>query len=143
MCRRLLLMSSAMVVLAIATILSSCGSSSSSTTTSSGGSGGGSSLGGFAAGIGGAGQTSSAKFLVAIQIPGGTPVATMINSTGTLTQATVTVNSNHTEFNPMAITGAIDPIGLIFLSSGASGYLGFYDRPANRQPHRNGNLALR
>ncbi len=114
MSRRLLLVSSAMVVLAIATILSSCGSSSSATISSTGGSGGGSSLGGFAAGIGGAGQTSSAKFLVAIQVPGGTPDATMIDSTGTLTQATVTVNSNHTEFNPMAITGAIDPSGSFF-----------------------------
>jgi 6-phosphogluconolactonase (cycloisomerase 2 family) len=111
-------------VLAIASFLSSCGSVSSSSSGGTGG-GGGSSLGGFAAGVGGAGQTSSAKFLVAIQVPGGTPFATMIDSTGTLTQATVTMNSNHTEFNPMAMTAAIDPSGTFFYQAVQPGIWAF------------------
>ena len=69
-----------------------------------------SSAGGFAAGIGGAGQTSSAHFLVAIQVPGGTPTATVINSNGTLTAASVSVHQ-HAEPNPEAINAAIDPSG--------------------------------
>lgn len=67
-------------------------------------------VGGFAAGIGGAGQTSSAHFLVAIQVPGGTPTATVINSNGTLTAAKVSVHQ-HTEPNPEALSAAIDPTG--------------------------------
>src|SRR5215475_4824533 len=49
--------------------------------------------GGFAAGIGGAGQTSAAHFLIASQVPGSTPFPTVIGSSGTLTAAKATTNN--------------------------------------------------
>jgi 6-phosphogluconolactonase len=112
--------------------LASCGSSSSPSggTGSGGGSG---SVGGFAAGIGGAGQTTSAQFLIATQVPGLNPIATEISSNGTLTTANVTVN-HYSVFNPMAITGAIDPSGTYFYEAVHPGLWAF---TINRQ---NGNL---
>src|SRR5438874_2674257 len=50
------------------------------------------SSGGFAAGIGGAGQNSAAHFLIAAQVPGSTPFPTVIGSSGTLTAAKATTN---------------------------------------------------
>ena len=96
------------LTLAVSALLLSCGSSNSMGGSGTGGGTG--SLGGFAAGIGGAGQTSAAHFLIAMQVPGVTPFPTMINSDGTLQKATATL-SPYTVFNPMAITGAIDPSG--------------------------------
>jgi 6-phosphogluconolactonase (cycloisomerase 2 family) len=95
---------------AVAAFVISCGNSSSSTSGGTGSGGGSSNLGGYAAGIGGAAQTGSAHYLVAIQVPGVTPFPTMINSNGTLTQAKVTLPA-YSVFNPMAMTAAIDPSG--------------------------------
>jgi 6-phosphogluconolactonase len=124
--------SAAVAVFGVAVFLASCGSSS-SPSSGPGPVGVTSSVGGFAAGIGGSGQTGSAHFLVAIQVPGLTPIATSINSSGTLTAATVTVNP-YSVFNPMAITGAIDPTGTFFYEAVHPGLWAF---TINRQ---NGNV---
>jgi 6-phosphogluconolactonase (cycloisomerase 2 family) len=124
--------SAAVAVFGVAVFLASCGSSS-SPSSGQGPVGVTSSVGGFAAGIGGSGQTGSAHFLVAIQVPGLTPIATSINSSGTLTAATVTVNP-YSVFNPMAITGAIDPSGTFFYEAVHPGLWAF---TINRQ---NGNV---
>lgn len=124
--------SAALAAFGVAVLLASCGSSS-SPSSGPGSVGLTSSVGGFAAGIGGSGQTSSAQFLVAIQVPGLTPIATLINSNGTLTPANVTVNP-YSVFNPMAITGAIDPSGTFFYEAVHPGLWAF---TMNRQ---NGNV---
>lgn len=85
----------------------SCGLSKSTNT----GSGKGPAPGGYAAGIGGAGQTGEAHDLVGIQVPGGIPFPTAINANGSLTGAQVTMSKNHSESNPFAMTAAIDPSG--------------------------------
>ena len=119
---------------AMALWLTNCGSSSNSTTGSTGGSGsGGGSTAAYAAGVGGAGQTSSAKFLYAVQVPGLTPFATTINSGGTLTKATVSVGQ-YSVFNPMGMMAAIDPTGTYFYQAVEPGLWAF---TINRQ---NGNL---
>jgi|GEM_PF-6402707 len=118
-------------VVSFAAFLVACGSSA---TMNSGTGGSGSPApGGYAAGVGGAGQSGTAQFLVAIQVPGGVPLAATINSTGILTAATVTTNQ-HTEFNPMGINGAIDPTGTFFYEAVWPGIWAF---TINRQ---NGNL---
>ena len=86
-------------------------SGSSSGTGGSGGSGGSSNSGTFAAGIGGAGQATSAHFLVGVQVPGSLPVATRINPDGTLSAAKVNFTGTIGEQNPMAMAAAIDPSG--------------------------------
>lgn len=99
---------------AMALWLTNCGSSSNSGMGTTGGSGSGEgSTAAYAAGVGGAGQTSSAKFLYGVQIPGLTPYATTINSGGTLTKASVSVG-HYSVFNPMGMMAAIDPTGTYF-----------------------------
>lgn len=83
------------------------------------------SSGGFAAGIGGAGQTAAAHFLIASQVPGSTPFPTMIGASGTLTAAKVTAANPVGETNPMAIVGAIDPSGSFFYQADWSGLTAF------------------
>ena len=124
--------SPALTAFAVLVFLAACGLSTSNS-SGSGSTGGTGSIGGFAAGIGGAGQTSSAQFLVALQVPGLTPVATSINSSGTLTAATVTTE-HYSVNNPMAITGAIDPSGTYFYEAVQPGLWAF---TIDRQ---NGNL---
>src|SRR5690242_16324606 len=110
---------------------SGSGSGSGSGGTGSGGSGGsggtggsgGPAPGGYAAGIGGAGQTSSAGFLTAVQIPGAQPIATRINSNGTLTSASV--NFMQVSGNPMAMDAAIDPTGSFLYEAVRPGLYGF------------------
>lgn len=126
----------AIALVSSAVFMVACGSSSSGMNSGAGNTGSGSgnpAPGGYAAGVGGAGQSGSAQFLVAIQVPGGVPLAATINSTGMLTSATVTTN-HHTEFNPMAINGAIDPTGTFFYEAVWPGIWAF---TINRQ---NGNL---
>ena len=82
------------------------------------------STGGFAAGIGGAGQNSAAHFLIVSHVPGDTPFPTSIGASGTLTAAKVTMNSNQA-FNPMAIVGAIDPSGKFFYQAAWPGLNAF------------------
>lgn len=119
-------------VLALAVMSASCGSDS----KTPGGSGsptspgsnppppGAPASGGFAAGIGGAGQTTAAHFLIAAQVPGSTPFPTVIGSTGTLTAAKATVNPVG-ETNPMSIVGAIDPTGSFLYQAEWSGLTAF------------------
>lgn len=115
------------VSFAMALFLASCGSSKSS-------SGGGvtSSTGSYAAGVGGAGQTGAAKFLIAVQFVGANPTPTVINSSGTLTLAQSTPNSQNAQAS--ALTGAIDPSGTFFYEAVDTGLWAF---TINRQ---NGNL---
>jgi hypothetical protein len=82
------------------------------------------SSGGFAAGIGGAGQNSAAHFLIATQVPGSTPFPTVIGSNGTLTAAKATANPVG-ETNPMGIVGAIDPSGSFLYQADWSGLTAF------------------
>jgi len=82
------------------------------------------SQGGFAAGIGGAGQNSAAHFLVVSQVPGTTPFPTVIGSSGTLTAAKASTNPNQ-PFNAMAIDGAIDPSGKFFYQAAWPGLNAF------------------
>lgn len=82
------------------------------------------STGGFAAGIGGAGQNSLAHFLIVSQVPGATPFPTAIGASGTLTAAKVTMNPNQ-PFNPMAIVGAINPAGTFFYQAAWPGLNAF------------------
>jgi 6-phosphogluconolactonase (cycloisomerase 2 family) len=62
--------------------------------------------------------------MVVTQVPGLTPQAAAINSDGTLTAATVTVNP-YTVFNPMGMVGAIDPTGTFFYEAVEPGIWGF------------------
>lgn len=103
------------------------GAGSGSGSGSSGGSGGsgGAAPGGFAAGIGGDGQTSAAQFLVAVQIPGSTPIPTRIGSDGTLTAAKVSMPPFPPNLNPMAMNAAIDPSGTYFYEAVQPGIWGF------------------
>jgi 6-phosphogluconolactonase (cycloisomerase 2 family) len=134
MCRHFSKFIAASAFSVLIVFLTACGSSSSGMNSGTGATGSGSPApGGYAAGVGGAGQSGSAQFLVAIQVPGGVPLAATINSTGMLTLATVTTN-HHTEFNPMAINGAIDPTGSFFYEAVWPGIWAF---TINRQ---NGNL---
>lgn len=112
-------------------LLASCGGSSSSQGTS--GTNGAHGTIAYAAGVGGAGQTSAAQFLVAVQLPGGMAVATMVNSGGMLTQAQVTLNPQGAQI-PTAMTGAIDPSGTYFYEAVQTGLWAF---TINRQ---NGDL---
>jgi 6-phosphogluconolactonase len=82
------------------------------------------SSGGFAAGIGGAGQKASARFLIAAQVPGSTPFPTVIGSAGTLTAAKASANPVG-ETNPMSIVGAIDPTGSFLYQAEWSGLTAF------------------
>ncbi len=82
------------------------------------------SSGGFAAGIGGAGQNSAAHFLIAAQVPGSTPFPTVIGANGTVTAAKATTNAVG-ETNPMAIVGAIDPTGSFLYQADWSGLTAF------------------
>ena len=107
-------------IVAVAVFLTACGSSNSK--PGSPGSPGsptapvssptppGTTTGRFAAGVGGAGQNSAARFLVASQVPGSTPFPTVIGSAGTLTATKATTNPTQ-PFNPTAIVAAIDPTG--------------------------------
>jgi 6-phosphogluconolactonase len=113
---------------------SGSGSGGSGSTGGSGGSGGsggasGPTTGNFAAGIGGAGQTTSAHFLTAVQIPGAMPVATKINSNGTLTPTKV--NFTQVSGNPMAMNAAIDPSGSFVYEAVRGG--GLWGFTINRQ----------
>ena len=128
---------SAVLLFAIALFFTACATShsggsgsGSGSGTGSGGSGsggtGGSSgpaPGGYAAGIGGAGQTSSAGFLTAVQIPGAQPIPNKINSNGTLTPAKV--NFMQVAGNPMAMNAAIDPSGSFLYEAVQPGLYGF------------------
>jgi 6-phosphogluconolactonase len=80
--------------------------------------------GGFAAGIGGAGQNSAAHFLIAAQVPGSTPFPTVIGANGTLTAAKATTNPVG-ETNPMAVVAAIDPTGSFLYQADWSGLTAF------------------
>lgn len=108
---------------------SSSGSGSGSGSGSSGGSGGsgsgGAAPGGFAAGIGGAGQTTAAQFLVAVQIPGSQPIPTRINPNGTLASAKVSMYPYPPNLNPMAMSAAIDPSGTYLYEAVQPGIWGF------------------
>ena len=117
---------------AIALFLSSCGSSNSSSSGTGTGGGGTGSTPLYAAGVGGAGQTSAAKFLIGVQFVGANPTPTVINSSGTLTMAQSTPNSPNTQSS--ALTAAIDPSGTFFYEAGDTGLFAF---TINRQ---NGNL---
>ncbi len=86
----------------------------------------------YAAGVGGAGQTGAAKFLVGVQFVGANPTPTVINSSGTLTMAQSTPNSPNTQSS--ALTAAIDPSGTFFYEAGDPGLFAF---TIDRQ---NGNL---
>ena len=82
--------------------------------------------GGFAAGIGGAGQTSSAQFLIATQVPGYSPIPTKINSNGTLTAAKLSAPpAPNTVNTPMAMNAAIDPSGNFLYEAVAPGIYGY------------------
>lgn len=111
-----------------AVLLAACGSSS---TKGPGGTNSGSSTA-FAAGVGGAGQTGAAKFLIATQV-GFTPIATMVNSSGTLTAAQVSLTTQ-TIPTSTGTTAAIDPTGSFYYQAGQPGLWAF---TINRQ---NGNL---
>ncbi|MBV9181118.1 MAG: hypothetical protein JO356_07395, partial [Acidobacteria bacterium] len=130
-------------VLAAAVVLSDCGSNAGSSSMSSGASsasgGSGSSastgtsggttpppppLGGFAAGIGAAGQTSSANFLIGTIVPFDPPVPTKINSDGTLTGAKVAPPAGSWH-QAMSLSGAINPSGTYFYEAAAPGIYGY------------------
>src|SRR5205814_6549574 len=82
--------------------------------------------GGFAAGIGGAGQTSSAQFLIATQVPGYSPIPTKINSNGTLTAAKLSAPpAPNTVNTTMAMNAAIDPSGNFLYEAVAPGIYGY------------------
>jgi 6-phosphogluconolactonase len=121
----------------MALFLASCGSSNSSSGgtgtggTGTGGSGTGN-TGSYAAGIGGAGQTGAARFLIGVQFVGANPTPTVINSSGILTLAQSTPNSQNAQAS--ALTGAIDPSGTFFYEAVEPGLWAF---TINRQ---NGNL---
>jgi 6-phosphogluconolactonase len=113
-----------------ALFFSACGSNSQNGGSGSGGSGSGGSggsgsgnsgtTGNFAAGIGGAAQTSSAQFLIGV-VPGNPPNATKINSDGTLTAA----KTNVTSFSGNPEAAAIDPSGTFLYVASDQGLYGF------------------
>ena len=98
--------------------------------------------GGFAAGIGGAGQTAAAHFLIAAQVPGSTPFPTVIGSTGMLTAAKATVNPVG-ETNPMSIVGAIDPTGSFLYQAEWSGLTAFTIDRQSGNVYRDEHLSIR
>ena len=114
-------------------------SGTSGSSGTSGGSGGSSGVtaGGYAAGVGAAGETNSARFLIATQIPGANPIPTTINSNGTLTVAKLTtpVPTLANGDNPWALNSAIDPSGNFLYEAAAPGLYGF------RIDRQTGNLA--
>jgi 6-phosphogluconolactonase (cycloisomerase 2 family) len=111
----------------LALSFSSCGSSSNgsgSNNGSGGSSGPGGPTGTFAAGVGGEGQSSAARFLVTTQVPGLTPLPAVVNSDGTLTAASANVGQ-YSVFNPMGMMGAIDPTGSFFYEAVEPGLWAF------------------
>jgi 6-phosphogluconolactonase (cycloisomerase 2 family) len=87
----------------------------------SGGSGGSSST--FAAGVGGAGQVSAARFLIGIQYPYLGPVPTKVNPDGTLTAAAD--NSKSSQHSQNATHAAINPSGTFLYEAAQPGIWGY------------------
>ncbi len=130
-CHSLSRYSATLASFAAAVLLASCGSSSTSSAGPGGGSGAGSTHA-YASGVGGAGQTGAAKFLIATQV-GFTPIATVVNSSGTLAGSQVALTSQPTPTST-TMTAAIDPTGTFYYQVGEPGLWAF---TINRQ---NGNL---
>lgn len=102
------------------------GTAGTSGSSGSSGSSNGAASGGFAAGIGGAGQTSAAQFLIATQVPGYSPIPTKINANGTLTSAKLSAPpAPNTTNTPMAMNAAIDPSGSFMYEAVSPGIYGY------------------